>query len=136
MSMNATELVTFAREMLVCGAPPALSERGIKNLFAWCQQEEEDVDEDENEAETQSSSEQVYSEFMETNSAIGCQLKPDPYNVVEIRLDQYLNESIHPVALKNKRFRGRGLRDPKKLKELWMKKQAEAKEKEEAEGCI
>ena len=91
-SMNSTELVTYCRDVKLCGAPPALSERAIKALFAFCQQEEESLDE--GEEETQSDSEQVYSEFMETNAAIGSQMRPDPYNVLEIRIDQYLNELV------------------------------------------
>ena len=128
-SMNSTELVTYCREMLLCGGPPLLSERAIKTLFAFCQQEEEDIEEGED--ETQSDSEQVYSEFMETNAAIGSQMRPDPYNVLEMRIDQYLNELVHPVAITLQRFRGRGLKTVERLKELWLERCQREKEKEE-----
>ena len=129
-SMNSAELVTYCRDMKLCGGPPALSERAVKTLFAFCQQEEEDIDEGED--ETQSDSEQVYSEFMETNAAIGSQMRPDPYNVLEMRIDQYLNELVHPVALTLQRFRGRGLKTVERLKELWLEKCQREAEAEEA----
>ena len=119
-SMNSKELVTYCRDIKLCGAPPALSERAIKTLFAFCQQEEEALDE--GEEETQSDSEQVYSEFMETNAAIGSQMRPDPYNVLEIRIDQYLCELVHPVALTLLRFRAKGLLAVERLKEKWIEK--------------
>jgi len=132
-SMNSAELVTFGREMLLVGGPPALSERAMKTLFAFCQQEEEEVEEGEN--ETQSDSEMVYSEFMETNAAIGSQMRPDPYNVLEMRLDQYLNELVHPVAAKLPRFRTHMLKTPERLKQMWLEKCQRMKEKEEAEAA-
>jgi len=131
-SMNSNELVTYGRELDLVGAPPSLSERGIKTLFAYCQQEEEETEEDE--GETQSDSEQVYSEFMETNAAIGSQMRPDPYNVLEIRIDQFLCEMIHPKAIVHARFRGKGLKPVERLKALWIEKMLREKEKEEADG--
>ena len=131
-SMNSTELVSYGRELGLVGGPPALSERAIKTLFAFCQQEEEEVEE--GEAETQSDSEQVYSEFMETNAAIGSQMKPDPYNVLEMRLDQYLNEMVHPIAAKLPRFKQAMLKTPERLKVLWLERCQRLKEKEEAEA--
>jgi hypothetical protein len=131
-SMNSSELVTYARELGLVGAPPCLSERAVKSLFAFCQQEEEEVDKDGGEAETQSDSEQVYSEFMETNAAIGSQLRPDPYNVLEMRIHQFLNDCIHPVAMKHPRFRTANLKDPVKLKEMWIAKKAAELAAEEA----
>ena len=126
-SMNSTELVTYGRELELVGAPPLLSERHVKVLFAYCQQEEEQTEEDE--GETQSDSEQVYSEFMETNAAIGSQMRPDPYNVLEIRIDKFLNEMIHPKACTIQRFRGKGLKDVAKLKDLWLEKQEKERQK-------
>ena len=35
-SMNSTELVSYGRELGLVGGPPALSERAIKKLFAFC----------------------------------------------------------------------------------------------------
>lgn len=95
-------------------------------------EEEEEIDEGED--ETQSDSEQVYSEFMETNAAIGSQMRPDPYNVLEIRIDQYLNELVHPVVLALIRFRGKGLLTVERLKEKWVEKMQREKEKEEGGG--
>ncbi|GMH56331.1 hypothetical protein TrLO_g10324 [Triparma laevis f. longispina] len=131
-SMNSKELVTYCRDLKLCGAPPALSERAIKTLFAFCQQEEEEIEE--GEAETQSDSEQVYSEYMETNAAIGSQMRPDPYNVLEIRIDQYLCELVHPVSITLQRFRGKGLLTVERLKEKWIEKLQRDKEKEEGGG--
>ena len=68
---------------------------------------------------------------METNAAIGSQMRPDPYNVLEMRIDQYLNELVHPVAITLQRFRGRGLKTVERLKELWLERCQREKEKEE-----
>ncbi|GMI09227.1 hypothetical protein TrVE_jg1230 [Triparma verrucosa] len=133
-SMNSKELVTYCRDLKLCGAPPALSERAIKTLFAFCQQEEEEIEE--GEAETQSDSEQVYSEYMETNAAIGSQMRPDPYNVLEIRIDQYLCELVHPVSITLQRFRGKGLLTVERLKEKWIEKLQRDKEREEGGDSV
>ena len=106
-TMNNTELVSFCRDFGMIG--PLMSERSVKVLFAYVQQEEEMLDDDEA-TEDVGDSEMVYSEFAESQAAIGCQMRPDPYNVVEIRIDQFISEEIIPRALTMIRFRGKGLR--------------------------
>ena len=95
---------------------PLLSERAVKVLFAYVQQEEEMLDEDEGNDDV-GDSEMVFSEFVESQAAIGCQMRPDPYNVVEIRIDHFISQEIIPRALDgsqtcnvNLRFRGKGLK--------------------------
>ncbi|GMH47323.1 hypothetical protein TL16_g00036 [Triparma laevis f. inornata] len=109
-TMNSNELVSFCREFEMVG--PLLSERAVKVLFAYVQQEEEMLDEDEGNDDV-GDSEMVYSEFVESQAAIGCQMRPDPYNVVEIRIDHFISQEIIPRALDGcacLRFRGKGLR--------------------------
>ena len=52
-----------------------------------------------------------------------------------MRLDQYLNQMVHPVAAKLPRFRTHMLKTPERLKQLWMEKCLRMKEKEEAEAA-
>ena len=71
---------------------------------------------------------------METNAAIGSQMRPDPYNALEMRIDQYLNQLVHPVSITLQRFRGRGLKTVERLKELWLEKMQREAEKKEGGG--
>jgi len=106
-TMNNTELVSFCREFEMVG--PMLSERAVKTLFAYVQQDEEALDDDEGSEEV-GDSEMVFAEFQESQAAIGCQMRPDPYNVVEIRIDHFVSQEIIPRSLDMLRFRGKGLR--------------------------
>jgi len=105
-TMNSNELVSFCRDFKFIG--PLISERSIKVLFAYVQQDEEALDDDEN--DDVGDSEMVFSEFAESQAALGCQMRPDPYNVVEMRIDQFLCQEVIPKALDMLRFRGKGLR--------------------------
>ena len=106
-TMNSNELVSFCREFKMVG--PLLSERAVRVLFAYVQQEEEALDEDEGNNDV-GDSEMVFAEFVESQAAIGCQMRPDPYNVVEIRIDHFISQEIIPRALDMIRFRAKGLR--------------------------
>ena len=107
-TMNNKELVSFCRDFKMIG--PLMSERSVKVLFAYVQQEEEALDEDER-SEDVGDSEMVFAEFVEANAAMGCQMRPDPYNVVEIRIDHFISQEIIPRAHEmTTRFRGKGLR--------------------------
>ena len=106
-TMNNTELVSFFRDFEMIG--PLLSERAVKVLFAYVQQDEEALDDEETGAEV-ADSEMVYAEFVESQAAIGCQMRPDPYNVYEMRIDHFISQEIMPRAHTNLRFRGKGLK--------------------------
>ena len=132
-SMNSAELVTYARDLGMVGAPPLFSERAVKTVFAYCQQEEEQ-EEEEAEGEEGDESEMVYSEFMEVNGAMGSQMVPDPYNMLEMRIDQFLGNTVNPAAVKHPRFKGKGLKPTEKLKVWWIEKLQKEKEEAEARG--
>jgi hypothetical protein len=108
-TMNATELVSLMREIKLVG--PLFSERSVRILFAYVQQEEELLDEDEEEAGDVGDSEMVYAEFVESEGAAGCWMQPDPYNVVDMRIDKFLLEQLTPACKALLRFRGKGLKE-------------------------
>ena len=55
--------------------------------------------------------EMVYLEFTECHGAIGSFQRPDPYNVLDMRLDSFLSEDVVPPCKQLPRFRGKGLWD-------------------------
>jgi hypothetical protein len=124
-TMNSDELVIGCREFKLVG--PLLSERAVKVLFAYVQHDEEAigaaqaggkivvVDEGDDD-------EMVYAEFVESMFAIGAQMEPDPYNVLNIRLDKFLSAEIITKALDMQRFVNKGLK--KNQRRLSMTKQA------------
>ena len=114
-SMNVNELVVFAREFKLVG--PLLSERAIKVLFAYVQHDEETLLMKEDNAGTKGSdkiegddSEMVFGEFYEAVAAIGSQMHPDPYCVLDIRIDNFLKDTLIPRAFTMKRFKKQGLK--------------------------
>ena len=121
-TMNANELVSFCRDFKFVG--PIMSERSVRVLFAYVQHEEEELEEDEGKEEV-GESEMVYAEFVEAMCALGCQLQPDPYNVVEMRIDYFFKRDMMPIACSMLRFRGKGLKKPTKPDET----EEEAKKK-------
>jgi hypothetical protein len=102
-TMNNKELVSFCKEMKLLG--PILSNRMVRQIFAFVQQEEEELDEDGDEDEEGGDSEMVYSEFAEATGAIACVLKPNPYCTVDSRLRDYLKQVLFPAAKKNQKTR-------------------------------
>ena len=95
-TMNCKELVSFCMEMKLAG--PILSQRMIRTMFAFVQQEEADLDDDEDDDD---GSEMVYSEFMEALSAIAMILVPNPYEVVPTRIDRFVKKILLPAARDN-----------------------------------
>jgi len=102
-TMNNKELCSFCKEMKLLG--PILSNRMVRQIFAFVQQEEEELDEDDGEDEEGGDNEMVYSEFAEATGAIACVLKPNPYCTVDSRLRDYLKQVLFPAAKKNEKTR-------------------------------
>ena len=102
-TMNNKELCSFCKEMKLLG--PILSNRMVRQIFAFVQQEEEELDEDEGEDDEGGDNEMVYSEYAEAISAIACVLKPNPYCTVDTRLRDYLRYILFPAAKKNEKTR-------------------------------
>ncbi len=103
-TMNAGELVSFCREVKLIG--PLLSEKGVRTIFAYVQQEEEELDEEGEEAGDVGDSEMVFAEFNESQGAIAAFRQPDPYNVLDMRIDMFLKNELIPAARELDRFRG------------------------------
>ena len=116
-TMNVGELVSFGRGFSLIGAPPLLSERAVKVLFAYVQQEDPDASDEEGEAVVDDDNEMVISEFREALAAIGGQLYPDPYNVFDMKVSMFLKNQIVKVAAAMLRFRKLG-GPPKGLKPI------------------
>ena len=108
-TMNAGELVSFCREVKLIG--PLISEKGVRTIFAYVQQEEELLDEESNEQGDVGDSEMVFAEFNESQGAIAAFREPDPYNKLGMRVDKFFKEELIPAARNLGRFRG-----PKALK--------------------
>ena len=102
-TMNNKELCSFCKEMKLLG--PILSNRMVRQIFAFVQQEEEELDEDDGEDEEGGENEMVYSEFAEATGAIACVLKPNPYCTVDTRLRDYLRYILFPAAKTNEKTR-------------------------------
>ena len=102
-TMNNKELCSFCKEMKLLG--PILSNRMVRQIFAFVQQEEEELDDDDGEDEEGGDNEMVYSEFSEAVGAIACVLKPNPYCTVDTRLRDYLRYILFPAAKKNEKTR-------------------------------
>jgi len=126
-TMNVGELVSFGRAFKVVGGPPLLSERAIKVLFAYVQQEDPDGEDENGKALVDDNSEMVISEFNEALTAVGSQLYPDPYNVLDAKLNTFLRKNIIPAAFKMDKFRRLGA-PPKGLKPLSKNDDNEGKE--------
>ncbi|GMH72480.1 hypothetical protein TrRE_jg7224 [Triparma retinervis] len=113
-TMNANELVTCCRDFKLVG--PLLSERALRVLFAYVQHDEELIKEMETAGRAATvhdagdDDEMVYAEFVESMMAVGAQLYPDPYNVLNIRIDQFVTRDLINKALKMIRFNGKGLK--------------------------
>ena len=105
-TMNANEIVTFTRDINLIG--PLLSEKSVRTIFAYVQQEEEELDEDE--SDESGDSEMVFTEFLEALGGIACIMQPNPYNVVAMRLNDFLEQMLIPNAKSLPRMRGKGLR--------------------------
>jgi hypothetical protein len=116
-TMNVGELVTFGRHFTLIGGPPLLSERAVKTLFAYVQQEDPDGTDDSGDALVDDNSEMVLQEFKEALAAVGAQLYPDPYNVFEMKVATFLKKNVIMPAFKMDRFRRLGA-PPKGLKPL------------------
>lgn len=116
-TMNVGELVTFGRAFTLIGGPPLLSERAVKTLFAYVQQEDPDGEDENGEALIDDNSEMVLGEFKEMLAAVGSQFYPDPYNVFEMKVAIFLKKNIVMLALTMDRFRKLGA-PPKGLKPL------------------
>jgi len=99
-TMNCKELVSFCMEMKLTG--PILSQRAVRTIFAFVQQEEAELDEDEDDDD---GSEMVYSEFIEALAAIAMFLRPNPYEVVPSRINRYIKEILLPAAKDNEKTR-------------------------------
>ena len=88
-TMNANELVICCRDFKLVG--PLLSERAVRVLFAYVQHDEELIEELEskgkpvNVVDEGDDDEMVFAEYLESQMAIGAQMNPDPYNVLNIR---------------------------------------------------
>ena len=114
-SMNANELVAFARQMGLVG--PGVSERQIKVLFAYVQHDEETLvgagagaGAEGGDAVEGNDNEMVFSEFCEACFAICAQMRPDPYNVMQKRIDGFLGGELLPKAAVMRRFRGKNIK--------------------------
>ena len=113
-TMNANELVSCCREFKLVG--PLLSERALRVLFAYVQHDEELIKEMETAGRAATvhdagdDDEMVYAEYVESMMAVGAQLYPDPYNVLNIRIDQYVTRDLVNPAQKMIRFNGKGLK--------------------------
>ena len=94
-----------------------LSERAVKVLFAYVQQQDPDSADDFGNAVEDDDSEMVISEFKEALAAIGGQLYPDPYNVFDMKLSKFLRKEVVTKALKLQRFRKLGA-PPRGLKPI------------------
>lgn len=116
-TMNVGELVTYCRNFDLVGAPPLLSERAVKVLFAYVQQQDPDSADDFGNAVEDDDSEMVISEFREALAAVGGQLYPDPYNVFDMKLQKFLRKEVVSKALKMTRFRKLGA-PPRGLKSI------------------
>ena len=116
-TMNVGALVGFGRDFDLIGGPPLLSERAMRVLFAYVQQEDPDAADDAGNAVEDDDSEMVISEFQEALAAVGSQLYPDPYNLFDMKLSQFLRKEVVSAALKMLRFRKLGA-PPKGLKPL------------------
>lgn len=103
-TMNAGELVSFCREVNLIGA--LLSEKSVRTIFAYVQQEEEELDEDEGGVSDVGDSEMVFAEFNESQGAIAAYRQPDPYNVLDMRIGTFLKKELIPAASELERFRG------------------------------
>ena len=99
-TMNCKELVSFCMEMKLTG--PILSQRAVRTIFAFVQQEEAELEEDEDDDD---GSEMVYSEFVEALAAIAMFLCPNPYEVVPSRINRYIKEILIPAAKDNEKTR-------------------------------
>ena len=99
-TMNCKELTSFCMEMKLTG--PILSQRAVRTIFAFVQQEEAELDEDEDDDD---GSEMVYSEFMEALSAISMFLEPNPYEVVPSRINRFIKKTLIPAAKDNEKTR-------------------------------
>ena len=86
--------------------PPAGNGRG--NLAVGEDDENTEID----------NSEMVYLEFTECHGAIGSFMRPDPYNVLDMRLDSFISEDVVPPCRAMVRFRGKGLKEIPKPEEL------------------
>ena len=107
-TMNVGELVSFGRAFTLIGAPPLLSERAMKVMFAYVQQEDPDAADSNGNAVIDDNSEMVLTEFTEALAAVGAQLFADPYLVLDMKLHIFLRKNIMPVAFKMDRFRRLG----------------------------
>lgn len=105
-TMNATELVSFCRDMRLIG--PLLSEKAVRALFAYVQQEEEPADGDG--SADAGDSEMVFAEFTEALGAIAAFMRPDPYNVMDVRIDDFLKNQLIATAKTLPKLKGKGLR--------------------------
>ena len=99
-TMNCKELTSFCMEMKLTG--PILSQRAVRTIFAFVQQEEAELDEDEDDDD---GSEMVYSEFMEALSAVAMFLEPNPYEVVPSRINRFIKKTLIPAAKDNEKTR-------------------------------
>ena len=117
-TMNAIELASYCRDLKLIG--PLFSEKTTKTLFAYVQQQEELLDAvgDDDENTEIDNSEMVYLEFTECHGAIGSFQRPDPYNVLDMRLDSFISEDVVPPCRAMVRFRGKGLKEIPKPEEL------------------
>mmetsp|Transcript_2238 Transcript_2238/g.4587 ORF Transcript_2238/g.4587 Transcript_2238/m.4587 type:complete len:729 (-) Transcript_2238:7-2193(-) len=113
-TMNANELVSCCRDFKLVG--PLLSERALRVLFAYVQHDEELIKEMETAGravtvnDAGDDDEMVYAEYVESMMAVGAQLYPDPYNVLNIRIDQFVTRDLLSKAQKMVRFNGKGLK--------------------------
>ncbi|GMH50366.1 hypothetical protein TL16_g00756 [Triparma laevis f. inornata] len=102
-TMNANELVACCRDFKLVG--PLLSERAVKVLFAYVQHDEELIEELKSKGKTVNvvdegdDDEMVFAEYTESQMAIGAQMNPDPYNVLNIRIDRYFSLNLINKAL-------------------------------------
>ena len=76
-----------------------MSNRMVRTIFAFVQQEEEELEDDDD--EEGGDNEMVYSEFCEATAAMACVLKPNPYEMVDSRLRNYLKDILFPAAKVN-----------------------------------
>ena len=115
--MNANELVAWARDFKLVG--PLLSERAVRVLFAYVQHDEEIIGELEENGrqlvDEGDDDEMVFAEYLESIMAVGSQLYPDPYNVLNIRIDRFVQIDVVQKALKMVRFVNKGLKKNRRL---------------------
>ena len=96
-TINETEFVKLIRDIgLMSGN---MSEKSTRIVFAYVQAENDETNPGENPENT--TSEMVFTEFLEAVGALAALHNPDPYIPLSFRIEQYISNVFRPAALKN-----------------------------------